>query len=663
MKKKKSKISFAMFLVTIGIVYGDIGTSPLYVMKSIISGNGGISQVNSDFVIGSLSLVIWTITLLTTVKYVLIAMRADHHGEGGIFALYSLVKSHGKWLIIPAMIGGSALLADGVLTPAVTVTTAIEGLRSIPLMNTFLGESQVKVILITLTIITVLFAVQSAGTSSIGKAFGPVMLLWFGFLGMTGIINVTRDLSVLKAFNPVYAVRILYSPYNKVGFMILGSVFLAATGAEALYSDMGHVGRENIYASWPFVKACLILNYLGQGAWIIANSSNSEMIRIEELNPFFMMLPESVRPFAILLSTAAAIIASQALITGSYTLVSEAISLNLMPSLQIRYPSDTKGQIYIHTVNTLLFIGCACVVLYFKSSARMEAAYGLAITVTMLMTTLLLSIYLAKEIKQPVLAAVIAIVFGSIECVFFISSLSKFFIGGYITVLIALILLAIMVIWYRGTEIESRHSVNLKIKDYVSNISQLHNDTELPYIADNLVYVEDSNHTDEVERHVLYSILDKDYKRAKAYWLINVLVDDNPKTMSYSLDTYGTDFLFRVHLNLGYKVPQHINVYLRQIVSDLLADGTLPKQDKKYSIYGPSDVGNFKFCFISKSVPENGALSKRDKAVIKVKYAIQKMVGTAADWYGLDTSTQILETVPLITTSPDTFTQKISRQD
>ena len=402
---KKKRLQPAMLLVTIGIVYGDIGTSPMYVMKSILEGNGGISQVSPELIIGALSLVIWTVTLLTTVKYVLLAMKADNHGEGGIFSLYSLVKSCGKWLILPAMLGGAALLADGVLTPAVTVTTAVEGLRSMESMNRFLGAGQGRVILITLLIIGGLFSVQHAGTSKIGKAFGPVMLLWFGFLGGTGLLFVLKNPYILKAFNPLYAVRVLFGDYNRQGFMILGSVFLATTGAEALYSDMGHVGKENIYCTWPFVKLCLILNYLGQGIWILQNSGSAALAELPELNPFFLMLPVSLRPFAVVLGAAAAVIASQALITGSYTLVSEAILLDLLPHLEIRYPAETKGQLFIGTVNTILWIGCSAVVLFFRSGARMEAAYGLAITVTMLMTTVLISVYLRRIRGKRALSA------------------------------------------------------------------------------------------------------------------------------------------------------------------------------------------------------------------------------------------------------------------
>ena len=647
--KKHSRFRFGMFLVTIGIVYGDIGTSPMYVMKSILEGNGGITQIDGDFIIGSLSLVIWTITLLTTLKYVLIAMKADNHGEGGIFSLYSLVRDCAKWLIVPAMLGGAALLADGVLTPAVTVTTAVEGLRSIESMDRFLGAGQWKVVVITLIIITALFSVQHAGTSRIGKAFGPVMLLWFSFLGITGGLHILSFPVVLRAFNPIYAVRVLLSPANKLGFMILGSVFLATTGAEALYSDMGHVGKENIYFSWPFVKLCLILNYLGQGAWIIQSRGDAGLAQVVDLNPFFLMLPEALRPFAVILGAAAAVIASQALITGSYTLVSEAILLDLLPHLEIRYPSDTKGQLYIGTVNSLLWIGCSLVVLYFRSGARMESAYGLAITVTMLMTTLLLCVYLRDLRKKAIPAYLMLLVFGGIETVFFISSLSKFMHGGYVTVILTLALLLLEIIWYRGTQLERKYSTRLKMRDHIDSLVALHNDPEIPLLAHNLVYLDGERDLELMDRDILYSILDKDTKRAQAYWFVNVHVLNEPKTRTYELETYGTDCIFRIRLNLGFKCSQRVNVYLRQIVQDLQARGELPVQDKRYSIYGKSTVGTFKFCIIQKSVTTKTELSSLDEFVLNTKYAIRRVAGSKERWYGLDTSSLILESVPLIT--------------
>ncbi len=647
-REHSKKFSFGMFLVTIGIVYGDIGTSPLYVIKSLVEGNGGLNTIGQDFIVGALSLVIWTITLLTTIKYVLIAMKADNNGEGGIFSLYALVKKCGKWLIVPAMVGGAALLADGVLTPAVTVTTAVEGLRSIPLMDRFLGPGQGIVVFIVLVILFVLFSIQHAGTSSIGKAFGPVMLIWFSFLAVTGLYNMLQHPVVLAAFNPVYAIRILFSDYNKLGFMILGSIFLAATGAEALYSDMGHVGRENVYFSWPFVKCCLILNYLGQGAWVLRNMSDTTLLNMLDMNPFYMMLPEVLRPVAIVLSAAAAVIASQALITGSYTLVAEAIRLDLMPHMQIKYPSETKGQIYIGTVNSILWIGCSAVVLYFRSGSRIESAYGLAITVTMLMTTLLLSLYLWKIRNRPYIALPVLVVFGAIESVFFVSSLSKFTSGGYVTVIIACLILVVMIIWRRGTTIEDSCRTTVNLPDYVDALRALREDSSISYTAGNIVYIEKPTDTDEIDRDILYSVLDKDPKRAKAYWFISVRVTEEPYARRYRVRTYGTDFIFRVCLELGFKEPQSVNVYIRQIIRDLMESGEMPPQNRVHSIYGPSEVDTFKNCLITKRLPKEESFSAYDKIVIHSKYAIREMLGNSAQWYGLDAFTQIVENVPLM---------------
>ena len=636
-----------MFLVTIGIVYGDIGTSPMYVMKSIVEGNGGLANVDETFIVGSLSLVIWTITLLTTVKHVLIALRADNHGEGGIFALYSLVRECGKWLIIPTMIGGATMLADGVLTPAVTVTTAVEGLRSISVMNRILGDGQHLVLLITIAIVCALFVIQRNGTSAIGKLFGPVMMIWFLFLGITGIWLSLGDLSIIRALNPLYAVRVLFSPGNKAGLMILGSVFLCTTGAEALYTDMGHVGRENILISWPFVKICLILNYMGQCVWIIRNSTNAEMTAIEEINPFYMMLPAGMRPVAIILSALAAIIASQALISGSYTLVHEAASLDLMPHLNVRYPSDTKGQIYVPIINKILWFLCIAVILYFRSGSRMENAYGLAITISMLMMTIMFTVYIGIVHRRVFGAILFAITFFALEGVFFISSLGKFAVGGYVAVILSLAILFVMLSWYRGTQLERMQSVKLPMRDYLDTIKGLQEDEDIPLCSNNLVYIAKGADFEEIDRDILYSILDKEPKKADAYWFISVNTTNSPFQREYEVETFGTDYIFRVNLNLGFKVKQAVNVYLRQIVHDLLATGELPKQNKKHSIYGPSEVGSFKFCMLRKRMPLEGDISASDNLFIHTKYFIRRIAGSPARWFGLETSNLIVEYVPL----------------
>lgn len=643
-------ISIGAMLVTLGVVYGDIGTSPMYVTKALLAGQGGIMSVTEEFILGALSLVIWTVTLLTTVKYVLVSLRADNHGEGGIFALYSIVRRCARWLIIPAMLGGSALLADGVLTPAVTITTAVEGLRTIPELHAVIGDNQVKVVIITLVIVCLLFAVQRAGTSEIGRAFGPVMTFWFLFLGVTGFMHVIENPVVLVAFNPLRGIAFLLSPNNHAGIMILGSCFLATTGAEALYSDMGHVGRGNIYATWPFVKVCLILSYLGQGAWLLANAGNASLADIADLNPFFQMLPDMIRPFGVILSTCAAIIASQALITGAFSLVSEASRLDLMPHMQVFYPAETKGQLYIPMVNNVMWVGCIIVVLLFQSSAHMEAAYGLAITITMLCTTVLLFVYLHRIRHVRLFPWVFLAFFVALEGFFFVSSLTKFFHGGYFTILLALLIMSIMVSWYNGSAVERRQANLLPIRNYLEQLDRLRHDSTYDKLCDNLVYLTNNTRTDYLDRDILYSIFDKHPKRAAAYWFLNVEVTDEPRTFEYSVENFGTDYVFRVHLYLGYKVNQRVNAYLRQIVGDLSASGELPPQKSDYSVYNtPGPIGSFRFCMVYKTLAPESDVEASERSAIALKYAIRRHAGSPVQWYGLENSNVIYEYVPLFT--------------
>ncbi len=643
-------ISIGAMLVTFGVVYGDIGTSPMYVTKALLAGNGGIMSVNEEFILGALSLVIWTVTLLTTIKYVLVSLRADNHGEGGIFALYSIVRRGAKWLIVPAMLGGSALLADGVLTPAVTITTAIEGLRTIPEVHAIMGDNQTNVVIITLIIVCLLFLVQRAGTSKIGRAFGPVMTFWFLFLGVSGLLHVLGNPVVIKAFNPIRGIMFLFSPHNHAGIMILGSCFLATTGAEALYSDMGHVGRGNIYATWPFVKICLVLSYLGQGAWLLANAGNADLLSIEDLNPFFQMLPDAVRPFGVVLSTCAAIIASQALITGAFSLVSEASRLDLMPHMQVFYPAETRGQLYIPMVNYVMWAGCIIVVLLFQSSAHMEAAYGLAITITMLCTTLLLFYYLHVIRKVKLAPWIFVVFFVALEGFFFISSLTKFFHGGYFTIILALLIASIMVSWYYGSAVERRQANLLPVRDYLAQLDRLRHDSTYDKLCDNLVYLTNNGRTNYLDRDILYSIFDKHPKRANAYWFVNVKVTDQPHTFEYSVENFGTDYFFRVHLYLGYKVNQRVNAYLRQIVGELSASGELPPQKSDYSVYKtPGPIGSFRFCMVYKTLAPESDVDPRERSAIALKYAIRRHAGSPVQWYGLENSNVIYEYVPLFT--------------
>ena len=638
----------AGLLVAMGVVYGDIGTSPLYVMKAIVEDNGGLRGINPDFVIGSVSLIFWTLTLLTTVKYVVIALNADNHGEGGIFSLYTLVRKGGKYLIIPAMIGGAALLADGVLTPAVTVTTAIEGLRGIPQFFDRFGNDQNIIVIITLVIILVLFMVQRFGTEVVGKAFGPIMFLWFTFLGVMGLVNFSQDWTVIRALNPYYAVQLLLSPDNKLGLFILGNIFLATTGAEALYSDLGHVGKLNIRLSWPYVKICLVLNYFGQAAWLLTVYQNPEMQQIKNLNPFFQMLPNGWLIIGVAFATIAAVIASQALITGSFTLVSEAIKLKLLPRLKIMYPGSSIGQMYIPAVNLILWLACSLVVVTFRTSHHMEAAYGLSITVTMLMTTALLYFYLIQNGYSKWFAHIVTFFFGVIEIVFFISSIVKFFHGGFVAVLIALVILAVMFIWERGNIIRESVAEDVALKEYIPQLAKLRDDRSLPLYQTNIVLLVPDMAEGKVGRQFVYSILDKRPKRARVYWFVHVEVTDEPYTKEYQIDMMDTDFIVQVNLFLGFRVQQEINVYVRQIIHDLMKQGRLPKQPQTYSLTPGREVGDFQFILIDEVVSNVTTLNKWDRQIMQAKLAIKKYATTPETWIGLEYSEVKHETVPLL---------------
>ncbi|CAM4190837.1 KUP/HAK/KT family potassium transporter [Streptococcus penaeicida] len=636
------KATKAGFVIALGIVYGDIGTSPLYTMQSLVENQGGLTQMSEQFILGSVSLIIWTLTLITTVKYVWIALKADNHHEGGIFSLYTLVRKMSKWLIVPAMIGGATLLSDGALTPAVTVTSAIEGLKAVPGIDT-IYNNQTNVIITTLMILLMLFSIQRFGTSLIGKLFGPVMLVWFSFLGLMGLINSLGHLEIFRAINPYYAIHLLMSPENHRGIFILGSIFLATTGAEALYSDLGHVGRGNIYVSWPFVKACIVLSYCGQGAWILANKNSGI-----ELNPFFASVPENFRVYAVILATMAAIIASQALITGSFTLVAEAMRLKIFPLFRVTYPGENLGQLYIPVINWVLFLITSSTVLYFRNSAHMESAYGLAITITMLMTTILLNYYLIKRGMKSMLAHLVMSFFAIIEFIFFWASAVKFLHGGYVVVIIAFTIISLMFIWHRGTKIVFKYVKSLNLLDYRDQIKALRDDTSIDLYQTNVVYLTNRIKDNMIDKSILYSILDKRPKRAKVYWFVNVKVTDEPYTAKYKVDMMDTDYMVKVELYLGFRMPQTVPRYLRTIVQDLMESGRLPKQVQEYSISPGREVGDFRFVIIEERVSQARQLTGFERFIMQTKSNIKHFTATPTRWFGLQYSEVKVELVPLI---------------
>ncbi len=653
-KSIKNRMSAAGLLIAIGIVYGDIGTSPLYVMKSIVAGNGGIGNVNRDFIVGSISLVLWTVTLLTTLQTVVIALKATNHGEGGLFALYTLVRRRGKWLVLPALVGGAAILADGTLTPAVTVTTAIEGLKGIDFGGGHIPVSnQTTVIIITIIILLVLFTIQRMGTAFIGKAFGPIMFLWFTFLGVIGIMNMSSDWSILEAINPVYAIRLLFSPYNKAGIFILGSIFLATTGAEALYSDVGHVGKRNIIGSWPYVFVCLALNYFGQGVWILQNPHFHAADG--NFNPFFEIIPQNIRLAAIVLATIAAVIASQALITGSFTLVAEASSLKFLPRMNINYPSNERGQIYIPSVNKMICLITIAIVLYFQTSAHMEAAYGLSITISMLATTILLYEWLRDKGIQMIWDLLFLIFFGFLDVMFMISSLTKFTHGGYVSLFIAGVIGFIMYVWYYGNKVRDKRETRnayVRLDEYTNMLTNLSHDDDYPTYATNLVYMAKVKYNKFIKREVLYSILDKRPKRARAYWFVTVNITDEPYTAEYAVNTYGTKNVINVQLYLGFRKQTSVNIYIRQIVHDLIADGTIEAQPQEYTTTPGRDVGDFSFVMVQDVISPQTKLTGWEKFLVEGRVWLQNLSSNPASWFGLEYADTVVERVPLILGKP-----------
>lgn len=639
------KLGFAGLLITLGIVFGDIGTSPLYVMKAIIHTGEALDE---NYVLGALSCIIWTLTLQTTVKYVLVALRADNNGEGGILALYALLRRHRRrWIYIIAIIGASTLLADGIITPAITVTTAIEGLESI--------SPHLPVIPITLTIITIIFFVQRFGTENIGRSFGIFMLLWFLLLGIAGAISLTSYPQVFKAFNPYYAIRLLVeSPH---WFLILGAVFLCTTGAEALYSDLGHCGRRNITVSWIFVKVMLILNYLGQGAWVLHHPESAE----GTVNPFYSIMPQEILLFSIAMATGAAIVASQALISGSFSILSEAMNLNFWPRMRIKHPTNVKGQSFIPMVNLVMYIGVIFTILLFRDSTHMEAAYGLAITITMLMTTLLLGFYLHMHNIPRILSILFVGGYCVIEGIFLAANLSKFMVGGWFTLLIGGLLCFIMFVWVSANKIRRKHMSSKRLSEYYNIISDIKADESISKYASNLVYV---NHADKegcVDDKLLYSIINKQPKRADHYWLINLEFVDTPDTLEYNCSTLIKETLFSITMRIGFRIEPRVSLYLRQVVDDLVADGEVELTSSYPSLHKNGIPGDFRFIIIHRIYYPEDSRNRRQNLLMSLYALIRKIGIGEPSALGLDTSVVVVERVPLIIANRAKHIRRIER--
>ena len=642
MKTPINRVSTAGLLIALGIIYGDIGTSPLYVYNAIINGR----TIDEFLIVGSLSCIIWTITLQTTIKYVMLVLRADNRGEGGIFALYALVRRHRKWLVLPAMVGGAALLADGIITPPISITSAVEGLQKLP---AFSGIEH-NIVYIVVVILALFFFMQQFGTASIGRLFGPVMLVWFSMLAILGVLHIADDFTILRAFSPFYAINFV-SAYPDA-LWLLGAVFLCTTGAEALYSDLGHCGKGNIRMSWIFVKTCLILNYLGQGASLLAHHNGLTITSaVKEqlgINAFYDLMPQWFIFVGVIIATSAAIIASQAMISGSFTLISEAMRLNLWPKLKIRYPSEAKGQLFIPSLNLMMFLGCVGVVFYFRTSERMEAAYGLAIIATMLMTTILFSNFMVSRRVTPVYIWVFLGIYISLELLFLIALLQKFTHGGYITVMISGVMFAVMYIWFRARKIKNRYVEFVRLEDYVPKIQELSNDRSVPKYATHLVYLTSADNPKEIEHKIIYSILNKKPKRADIYWMIHVDTLDEPYTMEYKVDHIIPNDIIRIEFRLGFRVEPRINLMFRKVVEDLVKNREVNITSRYESLERSNVVGDFSFIVMEKYLSQDNELPIWERMIMRFHFWLKEISLSEERGFGLDASTVTIEKFPLI---------------
>jgi len=641
--KDLQKLTAAGLLISLGIIYGDIGTSPLYVFKAIV----GSQPVSPLLILGGVSCIFWTLTMQTTLKYVVITLRADNKGEGGIFSLFSLVRRKARWLIVPAIVGGCALLADGIITPPITISSAIEGLE--------IYYPHLHTVSIVIAIIAALFIIQQFGTSLVGKAFGPIMFIWFTMMGVLGVLFIAQDPTVIRALNPYYAYKLLTT--NPNALIILGAVFLCTTGAEALYSDLGHCGRLNIQISWIYVKSCLVVNYLGQAVWLLQR--NGRVMNLNLHNPFYEIMPAWFLLYGIGIATVAAIIASQALISGSFTLIAEAVRLNLWPKVRINYPSEQKGQLYVPSVNWLLCAGCIGVVMLFRHSDRMEAAYGLSITVAMLMTTILVSKFLKKKKFPNYVVTAFLVTYLFIEGMFLVGNLNKFVDGGWFTLSMGFFLFSIMWTWHTARKIRNRYVKFIEIEDYYPIIKELSDDETVPKYASQLVYLTSANFDSEIESKIVYSILQKQPKRADIYWLVHVDVVDEPYKKEYEVNFLVPNKLIRVDFKLGFRVEQQINLLFRKVVEDLVKGGEVNITSTYKSLNRHKIVGDFRFVVIEKVISRSHNLSFYERFIMDFYVQLKKISLSEERGFGLDLSFVTVEKVPLMLADPETV--EISR--
>ncbi|HNF71767.1 MAG TPA: KUP/HAK/KT family potassium transporter [Chitinophagaceae bacterium] len=642
MEKKVSglsnKITAASLLVALGIIYGDIGTSPLYVLKAVV----GERIIDETLVLGGVSCIFWTLVFQTSVKYIWLTLKADNEGEGGIFSLYALVRRYAKWLAIPTILGATTLLADGIITPPISVASAVEGLGMVHGLEQVMVPGNTYTIGIVIVILSSLFFFQRFGTQKIGAAFGPVMVLWFTMLFVMGLLQIVHFPSVMKGLNPYYAYRLLvHYPH---GFWLLGAVFLATTGAEALYSDLGHCGKKNIRITWVFVKICLMINYMGQASWIM----HQGQLTLNGRNPFYEMMPHWFLITGIIIATAATIIASQALISGSYTLISEAMNLNFWPRVAVKQPTETKGQIYIPSVNNLLWIGCILMILYFKSSTHMEAAYGFSITIAMMMTSLLLSLFLRYRLHwNPYWVLLLFIFLSMVETSFFIANVAKIK-ERWMFLFFELFIFATMYVWFYARKINNRLTHFVDLGKFVPQIRELSEDQNIPKFSTHLIYLTKANHRHEIEEKIINSILAKKPKRADVYWFLHINRTEHPYTLTYDVSELLEGKVIKVNIHIGFRIQPRTELYFKKIVQDLISNRELnlhilPDGSSKYN-----SEPDFKFIVMEKFLSVENEFALKEGILLNSYFMLKRFGQRDENAFGLDKSDVVVEQVPLV---------------
>ncbi len=632
------RLTWAGMLVTLGIIFGDIGTSPLYVFKAIV----GHEPIQRELVLGALSCIFWTLTLQTTFKYILLTLRADNRGEGGVFSLYTLVRRYGKWVYLPTMIGAATLLADGILTPPISVAAAIEGLGGVPAFKESIVPGGDTTVFIVVAIICLLFFFQRFGTKVVGFAFGPIMFVWFSVLLVLGLGFVARTPEVLLCVNPKFAVDLL-TQYPG-GFWLLGAVFLCTTGAEGLYNDMGHCGRKNIQATWIFVKTALVLNYMGQGAWLLQHQGE----HLDERNPFYQLMPQWFLLFGVALATLAAVVACQAVISGSFTLINEAITLNFWPRVRVKFPTEVRGQIYIPSVNLLLWMGCVGVMLIFRSSDEMEAAYGFFIVVAMLMTTVLLYGYLRFVRRWPLwLVAIVICTFYTLEIANFVANAVKIIHRPYLLFFV-LLLFGVMFIWFRARKITNRFLEFVQLGNHAQALRDLSTDTDIPKYCTHLVYLTKADSPRQVEKHIIDSILARKVKRADIYWFVHVNYTDEPYTKEYRVQELIDDKVIRVDFDLGFRVQARINMLFKHVLAEMESDQELVFSSKYESIKKSDFHTDICYVLTDRFLSIENEFTLKDDLILNAYYSLKHIGLGDREALGLDPNVTVVEQVPLV---------------